>query len=141
MKKYLVWGLLAVFMLSIVSSGTVEAAEKLRLAMVVKNIGNPFFDAIRKGWDAACEELDVECIFRGPEQPTPEGQIEIIESLIAQGVNSITYAANDPQSLANVSQKAMKRGIAVVGWESGVVPESRNIAWNRFQHRQSEQIR
>ena len=132
MKKSLLIVFVACLTLSMIIFGGFQknaaAQEKLKLAMVVKNIGNPFFDAIRKGWDAACEELDVECIFRGPEQPTPEGQIEIIESLIAQGVNSITYAANDPQSLANVSQKAMKRGIAVVGWESGIVPNSRNIA-------------
>jgi rhamnose transport system substrate-binding protein len=87
----------------LMSFGTMAFAEDIRLAMVVKNIGNPFFDAIRKGWDEACAELGVECIFQGPEQPTPEGQIEIMESLIAQGVNSITYSANDPQSLANVS--------------------------------------
>ncbi len=128
MKRFIFVVCVAFLTVSMITMPNANAAEKLRLAMVVKNIGNPFFDAIRKGWDVACAELDVECIFRGPEQPTPEGQIEIIESLIAQNVNSITYAANDPQSLANVSQKAMKRGIAVVGWESGIVPNSRNIA-------------
>jgi rhamnose transport system substrate-binding protein len=125
MRKFTVLALLAAMLMSF---GTLAFAEDVRLAMVVKNIGNPFFDAIRKGWDEACAELPVECIFRGPEQPTPEGQIEIMESLIAQNVNSITYAANDPQSLVNVSQKAMKRGIAVVGWESSIVPESRHIS-------------
>lgn len=99
-----------------------------RIALVVKNIGNPFFDAVNKGWQEACAELKVEGIYRGPEQPTPEGQIEIMESLIAQRVDGITYVANDPQSLLNVSQKAMKRGIAVVGWESGVVADSRQVA-------------
>ena len=105
-----------------------ETAGKLRLAIVVKNIGNPFFDAVRKGWDEACKELGVESIYRGPEQPTPEGQIEILESLIAQQVDGITYIANDPQSVVNVSRKAMRRGIAVVGWESGIVPDSRHIS-------------
>ncbi len=128
MRQYVVFGFIAVFLLALIGSGTGEAAEQKRLAMVVKNIGNPWYDAIRKGWDAACEELGAESIFRGPEQPTPEGQIEIIESLIAQGVDSITYAANDPQSLVNVSQKAMKRGIPIIGWESSIVAESRNIS-------------
>lgn len=102
--------------------------DGMRLALVVKNIGNPFFDAVNKGWQEACKELNVEGIYRGPEQPTPEGQIEIMESLIAQRVDGITYVANDPQSLVNVSQKAMKRGIAIVGWESGVVADSRHVA-------------
>ncbi|MBT7067709.1 MAG: rhamnose ABC transporter substrate-binding protein [Verrucomicrobia bacterium] len=103
-------------------------AEQMRLALVVKNIGNPFFDAVNKGWQEACAELNVEAIYRGPEQPTPEGQIEIMESLLAQRVDGITYVANDPQSLVNVSKKAMRRNIAVVGWESGIVPGSRQAA-------------
>jgi len=105
-----------------------SAGERVRLALVVKNIGNPFFDAVNKGWQEACTELGVEAIYRGPEQPTPEGQIEIMESLVAQRVDGITYVANDPQALVNVSKKAMKRKIAVVGWESGVVPGSRHVA-------------
>lgn len=128
MKKLVLILGIALVMLSLINLDTAVAADQLKLAMVVKNIGNPWFDAIRKGWDEACKELGVESIFRGPEQPTPEGQIEIIESLIAQGVNSITYAANDPQTLVNVSQKAMKRGIPVIGWESAIVPNSRNIS-------------
>jgi rhamnose transport system substrate-binding protein len=104
------------------------SAGTMRLALVVKNIGNPFFDAVNTGWQEACKELGVEAIYRGPEQPTPEGQIEIMASLLAQRVNGITYVANDPQSLVNVSQKAMRRNVAVVGWESGVVPKSRHVA-------------
>ncbi len=132
MRKYVSLVLAACMILSFVTLGVfqnqAEAQEKMRLAIVVKNIGNPFFDAIRKGWDEACEELGVESIYRGPEQPTPEGQLEILESLIAQNVDGITYVANDPQTVVNVVQKAMKRGIAVVGWESGIVPESRHIS-------------
>jgi rhamnose transport system substrate-binding protein len=100
----------------------------LTIAIVVKNIGNPFFDVIKKGWDEACAELGDESIFRGPEQPTPEGQIEIIENLIAQKVDGFTYVANDPESLIPVAKKAMDAGIAVVGWESGVAKDSRNIS-------------
>ncbi|MDD3521110.1 MAG: substrate-binding domain-containing protein, partial [Actinomycetota bacterium] len=100
----------------------------LKIALVVKNIGNPFFDAIKKGWDEAAAELGDESIFRGPEQPTPEGQIEIMEQLIAQKVDGITYVANDPQSIASVAKKAMDAGIAVVGWESGNVPGSRHLS-------------
>ena len=56
------------------SFGTMTFAEDIRLSMVVKNIGNPFSDAIRKGWDEACAELGVECIFHGPEHPTLYGR-------------------------------------------------------------------
>ena len=129
MKRSMVVLLLALTVFSVgLFNPAAQAADQVRLAILVKNIGNPFYDAIRKGWDTACEELGAESIYRGPEQPTPEGQIEIFESLIAQKVDGITYAANDPESVVNVAQKAMKRGIALVGWESGIVPDSRNIS-------------
>ena len=105
-----------------------EEDDEVTIALVVKNIGNPFFDVVRKGWDEAVAELGVNDVWRGPEQPTPEGQIEIFESLIAQGVDGITYVGNDPQALAGVAQKAMEAGIMVNGWESGIVPNSRHIA-------------
>jgi len=130
MRKVLPGVLVAAVMAGLVGIGCTrkETSGKRRLALVVKNIGNPFFDAVRKGWDEACGELGVESIYRGPERPTPEGQIEILESLIAQQVDGITYVANAPQSVANVARKAMDRGIAVVGWESGIVPGSRHVS-------------
>ncbi len=135
MKKLLVFAsaLLLVASLAAFAGGAKEgkgevATEEITIAMVVKNIGNPFFAVVRKGWDEATNELGVVSVFRGPEQPTPEGQIEIIESLIAQGVDGITYAANDPGALLGVSEKAMRAGIKVNGWESGIVAGSRNIS-------------
>jgi rhamnose transport system substrate-binding protein len=119
--------LMAVAM-SLPAAGRGEENDEVTIALVVKNIGNPFFDAIKRGWDEAVAELGVVSVYRGPEQPTAEGQIEIMEQLIAQRVDSITYAANDPQALIPVSQKAMDAGISVVGWESGIVPDSRNIS-------------
>lgn len=123
--------LLLVASLAAFASGAKEGkgeAEEITIAMVVKNIGNPFFNVVRQGWDEATNELGVVSVFRGPEQPTPEGQIEIIDSLIAQGVDGITYAANDPDALLGVSEKAMRAGIKINGWESGIVAGSRNIA-------------
>jgi len=116
------------FCLSAFAGGGAEAKKEVTIAMIVKNIGNPFFDVVRKGWDEAVAELGVKSVWRGPEQPTPEGQIEIMESLIAQGVQGITYVGNDPQALVGVAQKAMKAGIAVNGWESGIVPDSRQVS-------------
>ena len=113
---------------TVTPSDQVATKPQIRQALVVKNIGNPFFDAVHKGWKEACDELGVESIYRGPEQPTPEGQIEILESLLAQRVDGITYVANDPQSVVNIAQKAMQRGIAVVGWESGIVADSRHVS-------------
>ena len=107
------------------------AEEGYTIAMVVKNLGNPFFEAAEKGGKEAAEELGAEFIFQGPSTPTAEGQIEIIDALIAQKVDVIAITANDPDALVPVCQKAMDAGIKVVTWDSAVSPEGRDIFVNQ----------
>ena len=100
----------------------------MKIALLVKNLGNGFFDAANKGAQEAAKELgDVEVIYTGPTQATPEGQIDIVNSLIAQGVNAIAISANDADALVPVLKKAMDRGIAVVSFDSGVSKEGRQM--------------
>ena len=80
--------------------------------------------------EAAKELGDVEVIYTGPTTATAEGQIEIINSLIAQKVNAIAISANDPDALVPALKKAMERGITVISWDSGVAPEGRQMHLN-----------
>jgi len=101
-------------------------AKKLRVAMVVKNLGNSFFEACRDGGLEAAKELGgVEVIYQGPPTPTAEGQIEIINSLIAQKVDAFAISANDVDALVPICKKAMKAGIKVISFDSGIAPEGR----------------
>src|SRR5258706_2074927 len=104
----------AVLAAACMSAGTAAAEDKYRVALLVKNLGNGFFDAAHQGGDEAAKELgDIELIYTGPTTPTAEGQIEIINSLIAQKVNAIVISANDPDALVPVCKKAAQRGITV----------------------------
>jgi rhamnose transport system substrate-binding protein len=108
-----------------------QASATERVALVVKALGNGFFDAASKGAQEAAKELgDVEVIYTGPTTATAEGQIEIINSLIAQKVDAIAISANDPDALVPVLKKAMERGIKVISWDSSVAPEGRMIHLN-----------
>ena len=110
---------------------TAPAMAQERIALVVKTLGNGFFDAAAKGAeDAAAEIGDVEVIYTGPTSATAEGQIEIVNSLIAQNVDAIAISANDPDALVPVLKKAMDRGIKVLSWDSGVAPEGRQLHLN-----------
>ena len=61
------------------------AAENVKVALVVKALGIGFFEAAAKGAEEAAAELgDVEIIYTGPTDTTAEGQIEVINGLIAQ---------------------------------------------------------
>jgi rhamnose transport system substrate-binding protein len=107
------------------------AFAQTRIALVVKSLGNGFFDAANKGAQEAAKELgDVEVIYTGPTAATAEAQIEVINSLIAQQVDAIAISANDPDALVPALQKAMQRGIKVISFDSGVAEAGRQIHLN-----------
>ena len=107
------------------------AQEKVRIALVVKALGIGFFEAAAKGAEEAAAELgNVEIIYTGPTDTTAEGQIEVINALIAQGVDAIAVSANDRDALVPTLKKAMDRGITVISWDSGVAPEGRAMHLN-----------
>ena len=105
---------------------TAQAADKMKIAMVVKTLGNGFFDAAHQGADEAAKELgDVEIIFTGPAKATAEGQIELINSLTAQKVSAMVISANDADALVPATKKAMSRGIKVLSFDSGIAKDGR----------------
>lgn len=105
--------------------------DKIRIAMVVKNLGNGFFDAAHEGAKEAAKELgNVEVIYTGPTTPSAEGQIEIINSLISQKVDAIVISANDPNAIVPIAKKAMARGIKVLSFDSGLAAEGRLMQLN-----------
>lgn len=125
MKKLLTMLMVAILIIGMVSSC---ALAKVRIAMVVKNLGNAFFEACRDGGlEAIGLGEDIELIFQGPITPTAEGQIEIIDSLIAQKVDAIAISANDATALIPVCRGAMAEGIKVISFDSGVAEGGRII--------------
>jgi rhamnose transport system substrate-binding protein len=114
---------------SVLVAGPAIAQE--RIALVVKSLGNGFFDAANRGAQEAAQEIGgIEVIYTGPTTATAEGQIEIINSLISQGVDAIAVSANDPDALVPSLQRAMDAGIKVISWDSGVAPEGRQVHLN-----------
>ncbi|WP_299967837.1 rhamnose ABC transporter substrate-binding protein [uncultured Roseobacter sp.] len=110
---------------------TALAEDNMRIALVVKALGIGFFEAAAEGAEEAAQELGgVEIIYTGPTDTTAEGQIEVINSLIAQGVDAIAVSANDTDALVPTLKKAMQRGITVISWDSGVAEDGRQMHLN-----------
>ena len=106
-------------------------ADDKRIALVVKALGIGFFEAAAKGGEEAAKEIGgVEIIYTGPTDTTAEGQIEVINSLIAQKVDAIAVSANDQDALVPALKKAMQRGIKVISWDSGVAKDGRMLHLN-----------
>jgi rhamnose transport system substrate-binding protein len=102
----------------------IACAEGKRIAMVVKNLGNSYFDACSKGaMEAAKEAGGFEIIYTAPAKATAEEQIAVIDSLIAQKVDGIIVSSNDANALVPVGKKAMERGIKVISFDSAIAKE------------------
>ncbi|VFS68038.1 Autoinducer 2-binding protein lsrB precursor [Kluyvera cryocrescens] len=109
-----------------------SALAEVKIALVAKSLGNGFFEGCeRPALQEAAKELgDVKVIYTGPTTTTAEAQIEVLNGLIAQGVDAIAISANDPDAVVPVLKKAMQRGIKVVSWDSGVTAGGRQIHLN-----------
>ncbi|UXM94897.1 rhamnose ABC transporter substrate-binding protein [Bartonella sp. HY329] len=117
--------------LAFIAPVSVAKAETLKIGLVAKVLGNGFFEAANRGAQEAAKEIgDVNIIYTGPTTTTAEGQIEVINSLIAQGVDVIAISANDPDAVVPILKRAMQRGIKVISWDSGVAPQGRMIHLN-----------
>ncbi len=111
--------------------GGTAQADDIRIGLVVKALGIGFFEAAAKGAEEAAAELGgVEVIYTGPTSTTAEGQIEVLNSLIAQKVDAIAVSANDTDALVPILKKAGQRGIKVISWDSGVADAGRLIHLN-----------
>ncbi len=132
MKKALLIVLIAAMVLTgVFAQGTKESATmagEKQIVILGKSMGNGFFDAVFKGSEEAAAELGgIKTTYMAPPQATAEGQIEIIESLIAQKVSGIAISANDADALIPVAKKAMAAGIKVISYDSGINPGGRTI--------------
>ncbi|MBW5446857.1 rhamnose ABC transporter substrate-binding protein [Cohnella sp. CFH 77786] len=111
-------------------SGNGGGAKK-KFAIIFKNTGNPYGEKMMEGFKKAIEEVGGEAILKAPDQPTAEAQIQMIEELISQKVDSIAIAANDPDALQPALEKAMNAGIKVLSLDSAVNAASRLVHVNQ----------
>jgi rhamnose transport system substrate-binding protein len=122
----LVLAMMLVPLTAVFGSGQAEGEEGVeRHAFVFKNTGNPYGEKQMDGFREGIEEQGYEAILRAPDQPTAEAQIQIIEQLIAQRVESISITGNDFDALEPVLTRAMEEDIVVISADSAVNPDSR----------------
>ncbi len=94
-------------------------------AIVTKAAGNPYNEKEAAGFQDVIEAEGGTCIVQHPEAATADAQIQVIQSLISQGVDSICLAANDENALDSVIADAKEAGIQVLCLDSKVNPSSR----------------
>ncbi len=93
-------------------------SEGLTFAIIPKSAGNPYNEREASGFETACEELGIDSIVQYPNDISAEAQIQVINNLVAQGVNGIAVAANDADALESTLESAKAAGITVVSLDS-----------------------
>ncbi len=94
-----------------VSPDNTDAGSKLKIAIVPKTVGHPYFIAAEKGAKKAGEDFGVDVTFTGPSVEDLNKQITVIEDLITQKVDALIIAPVDSDALVPVIKKAFDAGI------------------------------
>ncbi len=112
-------------------AGQASAMDKLVIAVVPKNLNNPFFDQAKFGCEKAVAEIGedkVECFFTGPpEHGGGDEQVQIVADLIAKGVDGIGVAPSNAAAMASILPRAKEAGIPVLTWDSDLLAEHADL--------------
>jgi len=91
----------------------------LTFHMITHSDDGPFWSVVKRGMEAACEDVGVNCVWQGSNND-PGAQVQLIESAIAEGSNGIASSLPSPDQLVGPLQSAVEAGIPVVTLNSGL---------------------
>lgn len=101
----------------------------VRLAVVPKAVGFDFWEQVRVGAQcAASKQKDVKVQWDGVTVETDvNGQVNLLQNFVTQGVDGLVYAATDAKVLNQVTQNALDQGLTVVNIDSGTDPQPKQV--------------
>ena len=107
-------------------------AKKITVCLLPKKKGLPYFSSCAEGARQAAEALgNVELIYDGPTDGSPEKAAAMIEKWTLKKVDVIAVSPNDPEVLAPAMKDALKQGVHVITWDADGVADSREFFVNQ----------
>jgi ribose transport system substrate-binding protein len=106
------------------------ANAPVRLAVVPKAIGFDFWEQVRIGAQCAAKKAEgnVNVQWDGVTAETDvNGQVNLLQNFIQQGVDGLVYAATDAKVLYQVTKSAEQQNITVVNVDSGTEPQPSDV--------------
>jgi ribose transport system substrate-binding protein len=101
------------------AKGDGDAGASLRIAVIPKGTTHEFWKSVHAGAVKASRELGVEVVWRGPlKEDDLKGQIDVVDSFVAQGVSGIAVAPLSDKGLVAPVHAAVRAGIPVVVFDS-----------------------
>ncbi|QWW19644.1 autoinducer 2 ABC transporter substrate-binding protein [Schaalia sp. 19OD2882] len=99
------------------ASGASAAGGDYTIAVVPKDATNPWFVRMEVGVKKYAEETGMNVYQKGPAETDATMQAQVIQDLIAQGVDAICVVPVDPGAIEPVLKEAMDAGIVVITHE------------------------
>jgi ABC-type sugar transport system substrate-binding protein len=90
--------------------------------MMPKLIAISYFEATQRGAEEAAAELGVRLEFDGPTEARAEDQAKLLDGWVAQGLDIIAVAPNDPESISRNLRAAADLGVKVLTWDTDANP-------------------
>jgi rhamnose transport system substrate-binding protein len=105
------------------TGGSPSAGAKMKIGMMPKQKGIPYFNACKLGAEEAAKELgDVELIYDGPVEGKSEEQSQMLETWVTRKLDAVTAACNDPAQISAALKHAHDEGAAVVTYDADADP-------------------
>jgi len=102
-----------------------EENKRLTIAVIPKGTIHEFWKTVHAGAEMAGQEMDVDILWQGPlKEDDREAQISVVENIITRGVDGIVLAPLDDAALRRSVDEAMRIGIPVVIFDSGLQGEN-----------------
>ncbi len=107
------------------SNGGGSSSAKLKIGMMPKKKGIPYFNACQKGGEEAAAELgDVELIYDGPIEDKSEAQSQMLDTWTTRRLNAVAIACNDPEQISTSLARARDEGVSVITYDADANPEA-----------------
>ena len=130
--------LIVVMALGVAGVGTIatappsQAGKKVTVCLLPKKKGLPYFTTCARGAEEAAKALgNVELIYDGPTDGSPEKAASMVDRWALQGVDVIAVSPNDPEVLGQAMKKARQKGVRVITWDADAAPDSREFMVNQ----------
>lgn len=109
------------------AGGSAESDEGPEIVVVPKDSSNPWFVRMEVGVDEFAEETGLNVYQRGTAEIDATLQAQLVQDLIAQGVDAICVVPVDVVSIEPVLKQAMDAGIVVISHEGAALE---NVDYN-----------
>jgi simple sugar transport system substrate-binding protein len=105
-----------------------DTKKTYTIATVVKDMSDPWCLRHEEGVLEFARDTGFDCYVKGPPKTDSAQQIQVIEELVAQGIDALCVVPIDPEACEPVLKRAREQGIVVISHEAqGMVNVDFNI--------------